>query len=429
MRPIAFNNPTDVGQDASGNAVERFHSLDALRAFALLLGVVLHSGLSFVVAPGVWAVGTSEPSKVLGWFTYYTHSFRLELFFLLAGFFARLVMEKKGIAHLIRDRAKRIILVFLAALYPMKILVSAAWIAGGLKTGWLKLEPEIAVLPLWQLVLGGLALESFSTINLTHLWFLYYLACVTALFLTARWLLVRAIGQGTKIRDFLDQGMRWIISSWLGPVSLALITVSLLVRMRETGVDTPGAGFAWRIPVLLLYGIFFVIGWLLHRQKDLLKVLERRWRLLLSLGLLVSFPAALAVGMRLAGDSSAIPYADVLRWGTSLGTSFTMTLSVLGWIGLFVRYFNSPSPWIRYLADSSYWVYVVHLPLVTALQVWLATRGLPWWINVPIVNLVAFPILLLSYDWIVRSTWIGAVLNGRRLERRIDFWRAVRKSK
>jgi peptidoglycan/LPS O-acetylase OafA/YrhL len=72
---------------------DRFHSLDALRAFALLLRVVFHSALSYVVPPGLWEVGTTQPSNFLGWFVYYTHSFRMELFFFLAGFFAALVVE------------------------------------------------------------------------------------------------------------------------------------------------------------------------------------------------------------------------------------------------------------------------------------------------------------------------------------------------
>jgi len=81
---------------------DRYHSLDALRAFALLLGVVFHSALSYVVPPGLWAVGTTQPSHFLGWFVYYTHSFRMELFFLLAGFFAALVVEKRGVMAFLR---------------------------------------------------------------------------------------------------------------------------------------------------------------------------------------------------------------------------------------------------------------------------------------------------------------------------------------
>src|SRR5262245_56677732 len=120
---------------------ERVHSLDALRAFALLLGVFFHSLMAYVLPPGIWAVGTTAPSTTLFWFVYYSHCFRMEAFFLLAGFFAHLVIEKRGVLSFLRDRATRILLVFVVALYPMKSLLISAWIRGGLKTGWLKLPP------------------------------------------------------------------------------------------------------------------------------------------------------------------------------------------------------------------------------------------------------------------------------------------------
>src|SRR5215510_15942307 len=94
---------------------ERFHSLDALRAFALLLGVFFHSLMAYILPPGIWAVGTKAPSTTLYWFVYYSHCFRMEVFFLLAGFFARLVAKKRGPASFLWDRAKRILLVFVVA--------------------------------------------------------------------------------------------------------------------------------------------------------------------------------------------------------------------------------------------------------------------------------------------------------------------------
>ena len=130
---------------------QRFHSLDALRAFALLLGVCLHSAMSFTLPPGFWAVGTTEPATVPALFVYYVHCFRMEIFFLLAGSFARLVIAKRGMRPFLKDRALRIALVFLVALYPMKLLIFGAWMIGGKHTGWLQLPPEIASLPCWWL--------------------------------------------------------------------------------------------------------------------------------------------------------------------------------------------------------------------------------------------------------------------------------------
>ena len=45
---------------------DRLHSLDAVRAFALLLGVVFHAGFSFLpgLIPGIWAMTDNSPSSV-----------------------------------------------------------------------------------------------------------------------------------------------------------------------------------------------------------------------------------------------------------------------------------------------------------------------------------------------------------------------------
>jgi glucan biosynthesis protein C len=37
-------------------------------------------------------------------------------------------------------------------------------------------------------------------------------------------------------------------------------------------------------------------------------------------------------------------------------------------IGIGLRYFSEPSQPLRYLADSSYWLYLIHLPVVFMAQ-------------------------------------------------------------
>ncbi len=164
------------------SASERWHGLDALRAWALLLGVLLHSTLTYVMPGGAWAVGTDEPSPTLGWLIYYLHSFRLEIFFLMAGFFGALVVDRRGTRAYVWDRLRRILLVFFVVLYPMKFVLGALWIAGGRTTGWLELPPLIDSLPWYTLALGSAVLET----RLTHLWFLYYLFWITLLALGCR---------------------------------------------------------------------------------------------------------------------------------------------------------------------------------------------------------------------------------------------------
>ena len=77
---------------------ERLHALDAIRAFALLLGVVFHAGFSFIpgIAPGMWAIVDTSPSRSLAVLLFTSHIFRMTLFFFIAGFFAHMAFHRKG---------------------------------------------------------------------------------------------------------------------------------------------------------------------------------------------------------------------------------------------------------------------------------------------------------------------------------------------
>ena len=84
----------------------RLHALDAARAFALLLGIVLHATMSFFMF-----IPVQDPSQstTLAVTFYVIHVFRMSLFFLLAGFFAHLVLHRRGTRAFAKDRAKRIL--------------------------------------------------------------------------------------------------------------------------------------------------------------------------------------------------------------------------------------------------------------------------------------------------------------------------------
>jgi len=74
----------------------RYHALDGVRAFAMLLGVFLHASLPYIHVLFPWAVVDGSRSVSLTLVIYAIHSFRMPAFFLIAGFFARLVFHRAG---------------------------------------------------------------------------------------------------------------------------------------------------------------------------------------------------------------------------------------------------------------------------------------------------------------------------------------------
>jgi peptidoglycan/LPS O-acetylase OafA/YrhL len=96
-------SPPNLAQSKS----ERLHHLDALRATAMLLGIVLHASLAYTGGP--WIVrDAGHPGFAVTFFA--IHGFRMQLFFLLSGFFTALLWRRLRLAGLLKQRAARIAL-------------------------------------------------------------------------------------------------------------------------------------------------------------------------------------------------------------------------------------------------------------------------------------------------------------------------------
>ena len=87
-------------------------------------------------------------------------------------------------------------------------------------------------------------------------------------------------------------------------------------------------------------------------------------------------------------------------------------------IGLALHYLSNYRASLRYLADASYWIYLLHLPLVIALQAWVTKTEWHWLLKLTWVLGATMIISLLTYHFLVRFTWIGAALNGKRRSRK-----------
>ena len=91
----------------------RYYYLDNLRAVALLAGVLLHAGLSFcVITAELLPSANAETSIIFDYWIWLLHTFRMPLFFLIAGFFAHYLVSKKGVKQFLRNRMLRVALPF-----------------------------------------------------------------------------------------------------------------------------------------------------------------------------------------------------------------------------------------------------------------------------------------------------------------------------
>lgn len=383
---------------------DRLHALDAVRAFALLLGVVFHAGFSFIpgMIPGLWAIVDNSPSTTLSTGLFAAHIFRMSLFFFVAGFFARLLYVRGGARGFWVNRAKRI-------LAPLVV-------------GWLVIFPMIAVVWIWGITktFGG-TLPSTppppsppGAFPLTHLWFLYYLFVLYLIVVSLRKVVV-TIDRSGAIRRAVDAGVRAVVTSGFSPIALALpLSIALYLRVEWFawfGIPTPDQSVIPQAASLIGYGTAVGFGWLIHRQVDLLEAFARRWQVYL-----IAAIAATVVCLTIAGTAPA--WVPMPATPQKFVYALSYAIGIWSWsfavIGAATRYLSHHNARIRYAADASYWIYIVHLPVVAAMQVVVGHWPLHWTIKFPLVVAVSLAILFASYRFMVRSTFIGQFLNGRR---------------
>ena len=390
------------------NTQERLHALDAVRAFALLLGIVFHAGFSFIpgMIPGIWAIVDSSPSTAVSVVLFTSHIFRMSLFFFIAGFFARMMFHRKGPRGFWGDRVRRI-------LVPLVV-------------GWMVLFPTIAVVWVWGLKttfgdhIPAPPAELMSrpgAFPLTHLWFLYYLLVLYAIVTLVRRAIVAVDGAGS-FRRSIDRAVRGVAQSGSTAAVLALpVSVALCFRSNWFswfGVPTPDQSVIPELTSLIAYGTAIAFGWLVHRQTDLLQAWQRQWR-----GHLAGAIVTTGVCLYIAGPvPTLVPAA---RGGQTMIYAIAYALAIWCWafavIGIAQRFLSSESAVRRYVADSSYWLYLVHLPVVVAVQVLVGHLPWHWSVKLSIILAGSFAILFGSYHALVRYTFIGAVLNGRKQPR------------
>jgi peptidoglycan/LPS O-acetylase OafA/YrhL len=86
-------------------------------------------------------------------------------------------------------------------------------------------------------------------------------------------------------------------------------------------------------------------------------------------------------------------------------------------IGLALRFLSGYNAVSRYVADASYWIYLIHMPIVVGLQGLVSTLDWAWPVKLAVILGVSMPVMFASYHLLVRYTIIGEILNGKRAPR------------
>lgn len=406
-------------------ALRRYHALDSLRATMMLLGLVLHTSVNYlplIPDSANWPYQDERTSVAFGWLIAFIHIFRMPVFFMVAGFFAAYLFQTRGAKAFLRHRLSRIGLPLLCS-WPVlyAVLVGSAPYA----------QIFTAAPPPHQEIAPGL--------SLLHLWFLYHLLlfCFCAVFVAP---LVDRLPSKWR-EQFLDVFERMVPGA-SGIVVLSVVSSAMLMPMKTWHFDSATS----MLPpphVLGGYGLLFAFGWFVFMRRQMLEGFKSRAWTHFGAGFFFhgvylflfdqGYPNPMTPDKALLTSPMYAIFHDADLTAEAATATHVLAIASLalsvwfltyGFFGLFLRYLGRPSNSWRYVADASYWMYIVHLPFAVWLPVLLADRPFPAGVKFGLALLGVAAICLVSYHYLVRSTFIGRGLNGRRYPR-VAPWRAT----
>ena len=225
--------------------------------------------------------------------------------------------------------------------------------------------------------------------SLAHLWFLWYLILMTAVFIAcARF------------------GLRFRHPAWW-----LLVPASILPQylMREGMIGADESPDLIPIPhVFGYYLVFYLFGAFVYQKR----IEVRRWW---SAGLVPAILVIMPAGYLLLDPESLglAPSNAIKGTAAAIGVVYTW-LACFGWLGLFRWIASKQRYWIRYVSDASYWLYLGHLPLVLGAQALAVSWPVSVHLKFALICVAVTGILLATYRFGVRYTLVGRVLNGPR---------------
>ena len=251
-----------------------------------------------------------------------------------------------------------------------------------------------------------------------HFWFLWFLVWLVAMFAVYA-VVCDLVG--------IKRMPKWLVVSKLRYFYLIPLTlIPTLVMHSQFGPDT-STHWGPQPHMLVYYFIFFLFGAWYFDADDSEGKLGRFWWLTIPLSVVLYLAFGTQDAWLMAGLEEKAWLLEVTQAGW-LGTepyqikdlliriaSVTYVwLMTFGWMGLFRKVLSKESKVMRYVSDSSYWLYVAHMPLVVLYIQML--KPLDWhpWVKFTVVCSLITVSLLVTYQLFVRHTLIGEILNGKR---------------
>ncbi|MGE4430096.1 MAG: acyltransferase family protein [Sphingobium sp.] len=368
-------------------AAGREHHWDFLRAVLMLLGVPYHVFLSYR-AGQTWIVTSGEGGAAYAWLAEIIHLFRMPVFFIVAGYFAALLLSRRDPGVWFKGRLMRLGIPFVTCLLLLNPLMNFAC--------------ELSVFPnprdAWASFLHNSATSGGYWVR--HLWFLIVLLYFCALAACA----VRffpALKQA-RLPQSADQ--------WLARHALpVLLAVAVIVGLWEAvaielfymgGLATNFPQQILRLDETIQFAPWFLIGLVLQRTPALL---DRLYRL--------SAPVAAIAVLAAAGSLVGMGRLGPME-GRFIASIAAVSIAQLA-IAACKNFADRPHPLVDRMVEASFTIYLFHMPVIIGLVLAGKYVALPVDAKVLLVLLLSLAISWGAWEVIRRSRLLLFLFDGR----------------
>ncbi|MBV6651131.1 MAG: acyltransferase family protein [Hoeflea sp.] len=365
---------------------QRLHHWDFSRALYLVLGIPFHAAVIYSLSHE-WSVASPEKSQLLTWLADFLHSFRMPGFFLLAGLFSMMLLDRQGAWPWLKSRLTRLGLPLLFAtllIVPFQISVQQVALV-------IKGTMPAADLP------GMIAaqLSHFGEPWIAHLWFLWVLIayCVGLAML-------QVLSRGT-LRARLEAFVTWVGDNRILSLAAFAAICELAARAQEI-VVTASPYYGNAIINYNLYIVYFGFGALVYSSRKLNDLLLRP-------GLVAALTGVALVIFE------QVPHTDLIDHTLKVMAAIVGALLIVGYISnLAHRHFNLPDARVRKLVDASFTIYLFHHPVIYVLATLFLLVDLPPVLEFAIIAISAGLISYAIHLAVSRSTIAMLMFNGAR---------------
>jgi glucan biosynthesis protein C len=332
---------------------ERRYDIDWLRVIAIGLLIMYHIG--FVFLPwGVFIgfIQNGEPIDSIWNPMSMLNVWRIPLLFFVSGMGVRFAIQRRSWKALIMERTRRILVPFVFGIFcivPLHLL-------------------------LWQKYYNQ---DITYSIQVSHLWFLanifIYVIVLSPLFF---WL---KKNEGGKAHDLLKKLLR----TPLGLLSMVAVFVLEAILLKPETYET----YSMTLHGFFLGMLAFLFGFIIVHTGDAFWQTVRKWRWLLL------FLAAALFTFRFIEYQLLAP--DYLK-------AIESNLWIFAAFGFAYRYLNHPGKALRYLSQSAYPVYILHMIFLYVGSYLIVPLELPALAKLFLVVAFTFAGCFVAYEFIVR---------------------------